>query len=144
MKRTRDASGASWTPLSLISSCLYHLMKIILSLLKFCALGFHDTVYCIVLDLLLPLPLSIFLSLLISFKILLPKCVCFSSVFGTLWIHTVSTLFQMPLKCAGLQNLPQVLVFLQAHFLFKSHLLVSPKLDTSWNKLTTFAIRHVK
>lgn len=142
MKRPRDASGASWTPLSLISSCLYHLMKIILSLLKFCALGFHDTVYCIVLVLLLPLPLSIFLSLLI-FKILLPKCVCFSSVFGTLWIHTVSTWFQMPPKCAWLQNLPQALAFLQAHFIFKSHLLVSPKLNTFWNKHTTFAILHV-
>ena len=34
------------------------------------------------------------------------------------------------------KNLPQALVFLQAHFFFKSHLLVSPKLDTSWNKLT--------
>lgn len=124
------------TPLSLISSCLYHLMKIILSFWNFVKFLVSMTVYCIVLVLLLP-PAPFYFSIVVDLQNLASQmCVLQFSLWHS-WIHTVSTWFQMPPKCAWLQNLPQALAFLQAHFIFKSHLLVSPKTHTFWNKHTT-------
>lgn len=152
MKRTHDASGTSWTPLSLTSSCLSrfngdHPLPFEILFYWFpwhCILHFS----CLPLSLLLP----IFLSSLLIFKIVLPKCVCFGSVFGTL-LFSEYILSPRCFKCH--QNVhdsrnflpgPNIsprsfhLQILAGYF----HLLVSPKLNTSWNKFTTFAILHVK
>lgn len=120
--------------------------------MKFSSLGFHDTVYCTAVVLPLSLSLSLFLSsLLISFIILFLNVCASFQVFilcFSLNIHCL-TLFQMPSNCAWLPKPspgPNTLIssfHLQisaGYFL----LLVSPKLNPSWNKFTTFATLPAK
>lgn len=104
------------------------LIVIILSLLKFYSIGFHDTVYCISLAYLSLCYFLFFYLLCWSSKSCFPnvcasgQSLALSFSLNTYCLHAVSNATKM---CMTPEIFSQALIFLQGHFTFKSWLGIS-------------------